>query len=157
MAARKATESAIIAQVLVERDAEDLGGLEVPALADDRDRRRPCFDQGLHPGVVLGGDSLAAGHPEGGDAGVLELEVADRAEVGGVFGVGEGIAAFDVVDPQLVEPRGDQQLVLEREVDPLALAAVAQSRVVDRDPRHGAAHPCRQSCERAANDRDSSP
>ena len=37
---------------------------------------------------------------------------------------------------ELVEPARDEQLVLQREVDALALAAVAQRRVVDVDSRH---------------------
>ena len=88
-------------QVLVERDAEDLVDVQVPALADDRDDRRAGVDQGLHADVVLGGDVAAPGHAEGGDPGVLQLEVADRAEVGGVLGVGERITALDVVEAQL--------------------------------------------------------
>ena len=82
------------------------------------------------------GDVLAAGHAEGGDLGVLQRQLADLLEVLGVLGVGERIAALDVVDAQLVEPARDEQLVLEREVDALALAAVAQRRVVDLDACH---------------------
>ena len=48
--------------------------------------------------------SLAAGHAEGGDLGVLQRQVADLLEVLDVLGVGERIAPFDVVDAQLVEP-----------------------------------------------------
>ena len=107
--------------------------MQVPALADDRDDRRPRVDQGLHPDVVLGRDVAPPGHAEGGDPGVLQVEVADRAEVGGVLGVRERIAPLDVVNPSFIEPRRDQQLVLEREVDPLALAAVAQGRVVNEE------------------------
>ncbi len=123
--------------VFFERDAEDLGRLEVPALADHGDDRRPRADQGLHPGIVLGGDVAAAGHPEGGDLAVRQVEVARGAEERLVLGVGEGIAPLDVVDAQLVEPLGDPEFVLEREVDPFPLAPVAQGRVVDRDPSHG--------------------
>src|SRR6185437_3915320 len=67
-----------------------------------------------------------------------------------VLGVGEGITPFNIVDAQFVEPLGDPQLVLEREVDPLALASVAQGRVVDRDPSHG-------RCYLAARSRATSP
>ena len=65
-----------------------------------------------------------------------EVEVADRAEVGGVLGVRERIAPLDIVEPQRVEPGRDQELVLEREVDPLALAAVAQRGIVKEDACH---------------------
>ena len=67
-------------QVLVERDAEDLVDVQVPALADDRDDRGPRGDQGLHPVVVLGGDVAAPGHAEGRDPGVLQRELADGIE-----------------------------------------------------------------------------
>ena len=50
-------------------------------------------------------------------------------------------AALDVVDAEGVEPLGDAQLVLEREGDVLALAPVAERRVVELD---------RASCGRTA-------
>ena len=54
-----------------------------------------------------------------------------------VFRVGEGVAALDEIDPQLVQAGGDVQLVQQREVDALALAAVAEGRVIDEDAAHG--------------------
>ena len=135
-------------EVLSQRDAEDLGGLEVPALSDNGHRGGFGLDQRLHSDVVLRGDSLAARHSKRRDLGVLEVEVAHSAEVGGILGVGEGIAPFDVVDPEAIELQRDQELVLEREVDPLTLAAVAQGCVVDRNPRHVAVHPCFRTMNR---------
>ena len=87
--------------------------------------------------IVLGGDVAPPGHAEGGDLGVRQIQVAHRAKVGGVLGVGERIAPLDIVEARLVEPGRDQQLVLEREIHPLALAAVAQRRVVNEDSCHG--------------------
>ena len=75
-------------------------------------------------------------HAEGGDFRVLERQVGDALEILGVFRVREGIAPLDEVEPELVELGGDGQLVLEREVDPFALAAVAERRVVDLDACH---------------------
>src|SRR5205823_4431657 len=83
--------------------------------------------------VVLGLDAAAAGHAERGDLRVLELQLADVAEEGGVLRVGAGEAALDVIDAELVELLGDEKLVLEREVEPLALRAVAEGGVVDFD------------------------
>ncbi len=123
-------------QVLVERDAENVMHMEVPALPHDRDRRRARADQGLHPLIVFGGDVAPPGHPERRDLRVLQIQVAHCAEVGGILGVGKGIAPLDIVKSRLVEPGRDQQLVLKREIDSLALAAVAQRRVVDEDSRH---------------------
>ena len=40
----------------------------------------------------------------------------------GVLRVRERIATFDVIEAQLVEPAGDEQLVLQREADAFALA-----------------------------------
>ncbi len=54
----------------------------------------------------------------------------------GVLFVRQGIAPFDEIEAQLVEPLSDQQLILQREVDPFALAAVAERRVVDLDAAH---------------------
>src|SRR5262249_44300213 len=54
-----------------------------------------------------------------------------------VLGVGQRVTALDEIHAEVVEPAGEVQLVLQREVDALALAAVAQRRVVDVDARHG--------------------
>ena len=124
-------------QVLVERDTENIMHVQVPALAHDGDRGRARADQGLHPLIVLGGDVAAPGHAEGGDLGVLQIQVAHRAEIGSILGVGKRIAPLDIVKSRFVEPRRDEQLVLKREIDSLALAAVAQCGVVNEDSRHG--------------------
>ena len=110
--------------------------MQVPALAHDRDRGGARADQGLHPLVVLGGDIAAPGHPEGGNLRVLQIQIADRAEIRRILGVGKRIASFDIVKSRFVEPRRDEQLVLKREIDSLALAAVAQRGVVNEDSRH---------------------
>ena len=112
--------------------------MQIPGLADDRHDGGLGVDQGFHADIVLGGDVAPTGHAEGDDLGLAQRKVADRPEVGGVLGVGERVSPLDVLDAQLVEPGRDQQLVLEREVHPLTLAAVAQGRVVDRNPRRRA-------------------
>ena len=50
-----------------------------------------------------------------------------------VFGIGAGPAAFDVVDPQLVEFLRNQQLVIHGEGDGLALRAVPEGRIEGKD------------------------
>ena len=125
LAARKATESAIIRRFSSSETLRTSRAWKSQLLPTTVTAGVRGVDQGAHPGVVLGRDPLAPGHPEGGDPGVLEVEVADLAEVGGVLGVGERVAPLDVVDPEPVEAGGDRELVLEREVHPLALAAVA--------------------------------
>ena len=66
-----------------------------------------------------------------------QRQLADFLEILEVLGIGQRIAALDEIDAQLVEPLGDVQLVLQGEVDALALAAVAQGGVVDVDACHG--------------------
>ena len=77
-----------------------------------RQHRRAGVEQGLHADVVLRQHAAAAGHAEGADLGVPQLQLAGPAEELGVLVVGERIAPLDVVEAQLIEPAGDQQLVL---------------------------------------------
>ena len=91
-----------------------------------------AFRHGSSSGVAV----LAAGHAERGDLGVLERQLADLLEILEVLRVGKRIAAFDEVDAELVELARDEQLVLQREVDAFALAAVAERGVVNEDAGH---------------------
>ena len=124
------------AQVLVERGAEqqDLTGR---ALADQGDDLGLGLEQGGQPRIVGGAAARPPGHPERRELGVLELRgLLEKTVVGRI---GARPAALDVVDPELVEHEGDRDLVGDREVDALGLAAVAQGRVVEIDPfRHAA-------------------
>jgi hypothetical protein len=52
-----------------------------------------------------------------------------RGEEFGVRRVGAGIAAFDIVDAEIIEHVRDDLLVMQREVDAIGLRAVAQGRV----------------------------
>ena len=47
----------------------------------------------------------------------------------GIDRVGAGIAAFDIIDAELVEHAGDRELVGEREIDAVGLRAIAQGGV----------------------------
>ncbi len=124
------------AQVLIKGSAEDLAHVQVPRLADDGDDRRLGVEQRLEASVLGGLDALAAGHAEGGNASVPQRNLADFLEVLEVFRVGQRIAALDEVHAEFIEAARDVQLVLQGEVDTLALAAVAQGGVVDVDARH---------------------
>src|SRR5262249_12921903 len=66
-----------------------------------------------------------------------QRQLADFLEILEVLGVGQRIAALDEVDAYLIQPAGEEELVLQREVDALALAAVAEGGVVDADACHG--------------------
>ncbi len=77
----------------------------------------------------------AARAAEGGELGVLELELLRFAEELDVLLVGAGPAALDVVHAEGVEALGDAQLVGEGKVDAFALRAVAERGVVKGDWR----------------------
>ena len=123
-------------QVLIEGDAQHLPDMQVPGLAHDRHDRGPGGYQGFHTLVVFRGQVTASGHAEGRDLGVTERKLAHGTKIGGIFGIGKRIAPFDILNAQLIETGGDHELVLQGEVDPLALAAVTQGCVVNGDSRH---------------------
>ena len=116
LAARLAHEPDRIADhlhVFFERDRQDRLHLVLAALADDRHAGRLRIEQGFHAGIVLRLDPAAACHPKRADLGAAQLELANVFKERGVLGIGEGEAAFDVIDAELVEPLRDQQLVLQ--------------------------------------------
>src|SRR5690606_17282806 len=76
-------------------------------------------------------------HPECTNLHVLKVQFLHAGEVGGVLFVRGRETAFDEIEPQAVEPLGNQQLVLEREVNAFALAAVPQSGVIHLNATHG--------------------
>ena len=108
--------------------------MQVPALAEDGDDGRAGLDQRQDVGILVDRVLGEAGGAEGGELGVVEL-ASPRARVEEllVLGVGAGPAALDVVDAQLVQLLGDDQLVLDGEGDGLALGAVAQSGIEGED------------------------
>ncbi len=101
-----------------------------------RDDRRRRLEQ--HRDVLIGvaGDARAARRAEGARPCVLtQAERSHGREERRVARVRPRPAALDVVHAEGVEALGDAQLVLERERDVLALAPVAQRRVVELDGR----------------------
>ena len=99
-----------------------------------------------HQRVAVGAATGPTGGPERGERRVAQGEVAGRTgEELGVLGVGPGPAALDEADAQLVEVRGDGELVGHGEVQPLLLRAVAQRRVVDVEVGHRSLHPDRSA------------
>ena len=118
-----------VVAVLLEADPERGGDVEVVGLADEADRGRAGVDDAGEDLVVRGGAAGALGHAEGGQAGVAQRR--DGGEEGAVGGVGARPAAFDVVDAEAVERLADPALVLDGEVDALALLAVAEGGVVE--------------------------
>ena len=100
--------------------------MKVGRLADQRDHLGAGSHQRPHAGVVLGADALAACHAEGADLDVLQMQLGHALEILCVLLVRRRIAPFDVIEAEAIEPLGNQQLVLQREVDAFALAAVAK-------------------------------
>src|SRR5690606_19185900 len=77
-----------------------------------------------------------AGHAECADLNLMQVEIADTLKILDIFRIREWIPALDEVESQLVELLGNQQLVLQREVDAFALTAVAQGGVVKLNAGH---------------------
>ena len=100
--------------------------LIIPALGDIDDGVGVRRDEAGDSGIVGGGTASALGHAEGGEFG---LHLRSLAEEFGVERIGAGIAALDVVEPEIVEHFRDRALVLNREIDAGRLRAVAQGGV----------------------------
>ena len=120
-------------QVLVERRPQHGVDVEVPGLGDERDRRRLGVEQQPEPGVVLGAHARVPRAAERAHARPLQALLAHGDEELRVLRVRARPAALDVVDAELVQLPRDRELVVERQRDAGALAAVAQRGVVDRD------------------------
>ena len=83
--------------------------------------------------IVLDGHALASGEAEAGDASVLPLAARGLLEELQVLRIGTRPAALDIMNPELIEPLRDPQLVGEREIDALALGTIPERGVVDFD------------------------
>ena len=102
-------------EVLRERRAQ--GPLDVAGvrLGDEGDDLRLAVEQGAHERVAVGAAAGPAGGAEGRERRVAQGQVARGAgEELGVLGVGPGPAALDEADAELVEVRGDGELVAPR-------------------------------------------
>ena len=88
-------------------------------------------DASMRQRLVLGGlDVAAAGHAEGADGGLLELDLGEHLEELELLRVRAGEAGLDEVDAELVELADDPDLLLRGQGHALALHAVAEGRVV---------------------------
>ena len=105
---------------------------------DKADRVGLGFQKARHAGIVRDGTSGTPRHAEGGEARMVELRLG--REKLGIRRIGAGIAAFDIVDAEIIEHAGDDLLVGQREVDAIGLRAVAQRGVEEIEAF--AAHAC---------------
>ena len=125
-------------KILLVTQAQGLGHVQPPGLPEDCDDRSLRTQQRLDARVIIARKILPPRRAEGRQARVAQLERAGALEEFHVARVRAGPAALDEVHAERVEVLADAALVLDREVDPLALRAVAQRRVVDFDPfAHG--------------------
>ena len=120
----------MLREVLLEPDAERGRDVEVVGLADEADGRRA--------GVDARRPAPRRSRPSGPMRLVMPKAVSRaRPSVGAaskkraVGGVGAGPAALDVVDAEAVQRLGRSALVVDGEVDALALLAVAERGVVE--------------------------
>ena len=97
--------------------------LIVPGLGDIDDGVAIGGDKARNAGIVGGGTAGALGHAEGRE---FRLHLGPLAEEFRVERISAGIAAFDIIDAQIVEHLCDGALVVEREVDAGRLRAVPQ-------------------------------
>ena len=122
-------------QVLVAIDPHDLLQVQAPGLADDRRDRRPGLRQHPQGGVLFGGDSPAARHPERTNI-RSQSRFAQPLEELELLRVRGREARLDHRHAELVEDPRDADLLLDRERHALPLHAVAQGGVVDDDLAH---------------------
>ena len=120
-------------QVLFRRRLQHFAHVQQPGLAENRHDRRFGVDQQPHLIVVLGADVLAPRRAERRELGVGEPPAFRRLEELDVFRVRSRPAALDVVHAEAIETLGDLELVGDGKRHTLALAAIAERRVVDFD------------------------
>jgi hypothetical protein len=118
-------------QVLLGRRAQDLRHVEQPGLADEGHDRHAAVEERAHLWIRVGPRAGPARRAEGRQLRVAQTEVPRLREERDVAGVRARVAPLDVVDPELVQALGDEELVRDREADPLPLRTVAEGRVVD--------------------------
>ena len=99
-------------QVFVERGADDVSDVEVPALAEDDDGRRIGRQQGFHILIVLDPDAAPARAAEGGQLRAAQLDAFRTVEELEILRIRAGIARLDVGHAELVECLEDLDLVL---------------------------------------------
>ena len=106
--------------------------MKVPRLCDEADRVGACARRrSCKPGSFDTERPARFTMPKAVNAARL---VRLRSKKAVSVGLAPGIAAFDIVDAELVEHSGDEDLVLERKVDARRLLAVAQRRVEEVEP-----------------------
>ena len=116
-------------QVLLQRDTQRFGRMQVPGLAEDADPFGVRLQQRPHGDIVLGRDACLPGRAEGHQFGMFQVGLLGRLEERLVLRIGTGISALHEVHAESVQPLQYLQFVLGRERDALGLGAISEGRV----------------------------
>ena len=120
-------------EVLISRGAQDVGDVEQPGLADERNDRRASLNERSDVRVVLDAVGTVPGEAEGRESGVPPRHRSGRGEELGVLRVGARPAAFDEGHTEVVKAARDLELVDQRNGKALALVAVSKRGVVEKN------------------------
>src|SRR5690606_12028766 len=114
-------------EVLLVADAEGDAHVIVPRLRHEADGSGARLKYRLETRIVRYGPAGALGHVECGEPGRFQLRlIGEKRRIGRV---GAWIAALDVIDAEPVQQLRNAPLVLQREIHPRRLRAIAQRRV----------------------------
>ena len=111
-------------EVLIQRDPQDLRGVQVPALSENGHRRGIRLDEGLYVGTGLGRQTGSPRAAEGRQAGIREGHLTGHLEEPHVTGVRSRPSPLDVMETDIIQSRGNPQLVLRRKADLVSLCPV---------------------------------
>src|SRR6185437_328639 len=114
-------------------NSKSAADVKIPGLAKDGDDRCLSADQFGYVRVLIHRVLRKAGCPEGGEARVFEIEALGALEEFFVFWIGARPATLDVVDTNFVQLRRNQQFVVNRERNRLALRAIPQRGIERKD------------------------
>ena len=118
-------------KVLFGRGPQNVGHMEKPGLSKNRHDRGFRFQQEPDLGVLFNRHPGPTGRAEGGHPTVLQPQPPDLIKIGHVPRIRTGPAALDIINTELIEPLGNQQLVRYGERDALSLGSIAQCGIVD--------------------------
>ena len=112
-------------------------GMQLPALAENRHDRRARVEQLADVAIFLHRVFGEACRAERGQLGMLELQLGGALEKVLILGIRPRPAAFNVIDPQIVQLLGDHEFVIHGKRDGLALRAVSEGRIEGEDFHKG--------------------
>src|SRR5580693_1586710 len=103
--------------------------MQIPAFAENRYDGRARFDQRVDACVLFHGVAREAGGSERDQAGVLQLHIARAKKELLVLRIRARPAALNIINAQLIQLVRNEDFVVGRETDVLALRAIAKRRI----------------------------